>query len=110
MSRSVWEKLLVGSLLLIPAFLWGAPLEALAEVAGHEAEAGGGHGGPIVPVLLSLIVILLAAKIGGHFALKLKQPEVLGELVVGVIIGNLALIGIGGFEYLEHDAYISVLC
>lgn len=114
MASSVWEKVLIGALLVIPAWLWGAPLEALAAAGVEAAEAhadgaAGGHGGPIVPVLLSLIVILLSAKIGGHFALRLKQPEVLGELVVGVIIGNLALLGITGFEYLEHDAYITVL-
>lgn len=105
MPRCIWKKLLRSA-------LFAAPLLLLAEVQPAFAAAaaeGAGHGGAIMPVLLSLIVILFAAKIGGHFALRLKQPEVLGELVVGVIIGNLALLGIGGLEYLEHDDYVSIL-
>ncbi len=37
--------------------------------------------------LLYLILILGAAKIGGELAERLKQPAVLGELLVGVILG-----------------------
>ncbi len=34
-------------------------------------------------LLASLVVIYVASKIGGELALKLKQPQVLGELVAG---------------------------
>jgi len=43
-------------------------------------------------VLLELLVIIIAAKVGGEIAKRLKQPEVLGELLVGVFIGYAALI------------------
>jgi Kef-type K+ transport system membrane component KefB len=37
--------------------------------------------------LFYLIIILAAAKIGGEVAERLKQPAVLGELLVGVLLG-----------------------
>ncbi len=38
-------------------------------------------------LLASLVIIYVASKIGGELALRLKQPEVLGELVAGLIVG-----------------------
>jgi len=68
-----------------------------------------GHEGPILQVLLSLVVIIVAGRIGGDIALRLKQPEVLGELIIGVVLGNLALFGFHYFEYIKHDQTIAVL-
>jgi Kef-type K+ transport system membrane component KefB len=42
-------------------------------------------------VLLSLVVIYLASKIGGEISQRLNLPPVLGELVGGVIVGISAL-------------------
>ena len=42
-------------------------------------------------VLLSLVVIYLASKLGGEVAKKFNFPPVLGELVAGVIVGVSAL-------------------
>ena len=39
--------------------------------------------------LFQLMVILLAAGIGRFLAIKLKQPPVLGELISGMVLGNL---------------------
>jgi len=38
-------------------------------------------------VLLYLATFLIAAKVGGIFATKIKQPAVFGELLAGIIIG-----------------------
>jgi len=38
-------------------------------------------------VLLYLAIFLIAAKVGALLAAKLKQPEVFGELFVGIVIG-----------------------
>jgi Kef-type K+ transport system membrane component KefB len=57
-------------------------------------------------VLLGLSLILLAAKIGGHFAVKFSQPEVLGELAVGIFLGNL---GFQNLEFLTSNEIISIL-
>lgn len=49
-----------------------------------------GHEDPVAPILLGIVIILAAAKIGGGIFEKIGQPAVLGELVLGIIIGNLA--------------------
>ena len=64
---------------------------------------------PVIPVLFALIIVIIAAKFGGHLASTLKQPEVLGELVVGLVLGNLALVGIHYFDFLKDDKVIEVL-
>jgi Kef-type K+ transport system membrane component KefB len=38
-------------------------------------------------LVLSLVIILLAAKLAGYFSTRMGQPSVLGELLVGVILG-----------------------
>jgi len=75
----------------------------------HGDDHSGGHGGPVIPVLLQLVVILLAAKIGGDIALRLGQPEVLGELVVGVVLGSASLVGIDAFSQLKESQIIEIL-
>jgi Kef-type K+ transport system membrane component KefB len=58
----------------------------LAEISDAEVE-------PLVlaSVLLSLIVVYLAAKLGGELCARVNLPAVLGELVGGVIVGVSAL-------------------
>ncbi len=64
----------------------GSSTFLLAEV--NEAELG-----PFIlaSVLLSLIVIYLAAKLGGELCARVNLPSVLGELVGGVVVGISAL-------------------
>ena len=47
------------------------------------------HIEPIAFVLLTLAIILAAARVGGSVAERFAQPAVLGELLVGVVLGNL---------------------
>lgn len=74
--------------LLSPAVLssWGVGGALLAEASEAELE-------PLVlaSVLLSLITVYLAAKIGGELCARINLPPVLGELVGGVIVGVSAL-------------------
>jgi Kef-type K+ transport system membrane component KefB len=49
---------------------------------------------PIAQVILGLAVILAGAKLGGEIAERLGQPAVLGELLVGIVLGNLGLVGV----------------
>lgn len=60
-------------------------------------------------ILLSLVIILLAAKIGGDLCERIGQPAVLGELLLGVILGNFYLTGFVGFEQIKHHLSIEVL-
>jgi Kef-type K+ transport system membrane component KefB len=55
----------------------------------------------ISPLLLALAVVLAAAAAGGWLAERIRQPSVLGELVAGIVIGNLGLLGIGATGFLE---------
>ncbi len=53
--------------------------------------------------LFQIVIVLLAAKIGGDLFETLKQPAVLGELVFGMILGNLQLAGITALESFKTD-------
>lgn len=59
--------------------------------AGHEGVDHGGHADPVTPVLFGLVIILIGAKVGGSAFMRFGQPAVLGELVVGVLLGNFLL-------------------
>jgi Kef-type K+ transport system membrane component KefB len=48
------------------------------------------HGDPIAPVILGVTSILLFAVIGRFVARKFDQPTVLGELLMGILLGNVA--------------------
>lgn len=63
----------------------------------------------IAPVLFALAVILVAAKIGGELFERLRQPPVLGELLIGAVIGNLHYLGAGTFDALRDQPALQVL-
>jgi Kef-type K+ transport system membrane component KefB len=86
------------TLLALLVLLGAAPLVA----AGGEADV-------IARVVLALAVILTAAKLGGDLAVRIGQPAVLGELVMGVVLGNLTLAGITWFEPIAQDEFIGIL-
>ena len=83
--------------------LTGAVLAFLATGAAHAAAAEGGHADPFAPVLLELAMVVLAAAIGRRAAGLVGQPAVLGELVIGVVIGNVGYwLGAPLFVLLMH--------
>jgi Kef-type K+ transport system membrane component KefB len=55
---------------------------------------------------LWLAVILLAANIAARVVERVRLPGVLGELLVGVVMGNLVLVGIDVFDPLKQDPII----
>lgn len=58
---------------------------AAFSLAGAELT----HADPVVPILVASIFITLGAALGGLIMKWLKQPAVLGELLVGLAAGNL---------------------
>ena len=48
------------------------------------------HNDPVAPVILGVTGILFVALIGRFSARKLGFPSVIGELIMGIVIGNLA--------------------
>jgi hypothetical protein len=77
------------SLLLLPSFA--------AAVEFHTT-----HSDPIAPVILGVTGILSAALIGRFSARKLGFPSIIGELIMRIIIGNLAF-------YYQVDILVSSL-
>ncbi len=72
------------------------------------ADAAGGDHGAYALTFLWIAVILLAAKLSSLIE-RWGQPSVLGELLVGVLLGNLALVGITIFEPIALDPIILFL-
>src|SRR5262245_34458226 len=67
------------------------------------------HADPIAFVALALAVILGMAKLGGHLAERIGQPAVLGELLAGVLLGNLHFLGLTGLEAVKTNTTIDTL-
>ena len=64
---------------------------------------------PLATVVAGLAVLLLAGKVGGELATRARQPAVLGELIAGIVLGNLVLGSWAPFRSLGHDETIAVL-
>lgn len=73
-----------------------------AAPAGHVAD-------PVAPVALALLLVLAGAKLFGELAVRLGQPAVLGELVAGVVLGNLGLLGYHGLDAWATDPTLDML-
>lgn len=69
-----------------------------SESAGHSTSA----------TFLWIAVILIMAKLSSLVE-KFGQPSVLGELIIGVIMGNLVLLGLHIFEPIKYDPIIAFL-
>ena len=74
---------------LMLALFAAVPATAFASQDGHGLDA---------KIWLILAGMILAAKIGGEVAVRLNQPSVLGELCVGIVLGNLGKIGMHTFD------------
>ena len=84
-----------------------APGIVVAQAAGPLESAS--HGDPIASLIAALAIILVAAKIGGHIAIRMGQPPVLGELAAGVALGNVTLLGFHGMEYIRTDPGVDIM-
>ncbi len=72
---------------------WTAPGAHLLTVAEAEAGLSPAESSTLVlaGVLLSLVFVYIASKLGGELCARINLPPVLGELVGGVLIGVSAL-------------------
>ncbi len=59
-------------------------------------------------VFLFLAIIIIASKIGGLVE-KIGQPPVLGELIAGIVLGNIALLGWNFFNQIKFNEFIAFL-
>jgi Kef-type K+ transport system membrane component KefB len=67
------------------------------------------RGVDMLPVLSAVLLILVGARLGGALFERLGQSPVLGELLAGVLIGNLGLIGFHAFDGVRELPAIEVL-
>ncbi len=72
------------------------------------AAAATGHGA-VSTILLALAFVLVAAKLAGELVERLGQPAVLGELLVGIALGNAALLGLPDASPLAASETFTVL-
>jgi Kef-type K+ transport system membrane component KefB len=85
------------------------PFALLVGMFPIQARAASGNADPISSVALSLALVLALAKLGGEAMVRLGQAAVAGELLVGVILGNLDLIGLPAIEHLAANPALEVL-
>ena len=60
-------------------------------------------------VLIGVAVMLVAAKLAGKVLERIRQPAVLGELIAGVLLGNLVIFGFSRVEPLKTNETIAAL-
>jgi Kef-type K+ transport system membrane component KefB len=75
--------------------------------AAPAVALASGDGGPALSFFW-IALLLLVGKVASLVE-RLKQPAVLGELVAGVVLGNLALLGFMALEPLKSDAFVRSL-
>ena len=59
--------------------------------------------------LAELLVILLLTKIAAHYSVKLKMPSVIGELLVGIVIGPAMLSWIHPTTFINYFSELGVI-
>jgi len=96
---------IVSNALLVPMLLATVAATMLARPAA-AAEPGSVD---MLPILAGLVLILVGAKLGGALFESIGQPAVLGELLAGIVLGNLGLVGLHGLDALRTDVGLSIL-
>ena len=91
---------------VILACLFATPV-IFASGGGGE-EGGVDHAELFAVTFLYLALIVIMGKIGGLVE-RIKQPAVLGELVVGIILGNLGLLGLHILDPIKDNLLIAFL-
>ncbi len=85
---------------------WGI---AIMGIVVSEVALAAGDGGQFPNVLLGLAILLMAGRFGAYIANLLRQSAVLGELMAGVVLGNLILFGFEGFEFLGQTETLKLM-
>lgn len=80
----------------------------LVAVARAADEAGHGSAS-FYEGLLAMVLIMVAAKLGAEVFERMRQPAVLGELIVGMVLGGLALAGVSFLEGARESAGLEIV-
>lgn len=105
MNPRVTASIIAGSTVVFgPLKAWAAS----GEIPATSSAVVSDHG--LDPLLLvGIALILVVARLGGELFERIKQPSVLGELIGGIVLGNLVLLGIDRIEPLKTDAVLAAL-
>ena len=86
LSRLLSRRLIVVAMSFALIFLH-SDMSVFAETTDeHAAKVNS-----FIPLMFALGIILLASRVGGAIARRLNQPRVLGQLIVGVLLGPTVL-------------------
>jgi Kef-type K+ transport system membrane component KefB len=96
-SRTLFTPVLLATVLA--SLLWDGPARAAAEPGGVD----------MLPILAGLALMLIGARLGGALFETMGQSAVLGELLIGVLLGNLGLFGYYGLDAMRSVAGITIL-
>lgn len=83
-------------------FLTVTVLSAILPLEVFSATSGSNGHARVSDVFFWLVLLLLAAKGGGELFERWNMPSVLGELVFGILLGNLTLLGYGGLAEIKY--------
>ena len=67
-------------------------VENLGAEGEDDGAHAGAHGSIVAPLLAAVILILFGAKVSGDLSERLGIPSVVGELALGIFLGNFLLI------------------
>jgi Kef-type K+ transport system membrane component KefB len=104
MTKRLSPVLAVVSILVVAPIIWAAN-DAQPPALSTSNDAHGLQ--PIV--LIGLAAMLIVAKLGGELFERIGQPAVLGELLGGILLGNLVLVGFTAAEPLKTDGVIAAV-
>ena len=90
-------------------FTLAAPLFFIPTATVRAATEGSSEHVLDPAVLIGVAIMLVLAKIGGELFERMRQPAVLGELVAGIVLGNLVILGFTPAESLKTNATIAAL-
>ncbi|MBX7252763.1 MAG: cation:proton antiporter [Candidatus Promineofilum sp.] len=57
--------------------------------------------------LAGVVIVIVAAKVGGYLSIRIGQPSVLGELLVGILLGPTVLNMLGAWPLFAGDSHLS---
>ena len=90
-------------------FTLAAALFFIPIATAQGAVEGSSEHGLDPAVLIGVAVMLVLAKLGGELFERMRQSAVLGELVAGIVLGNLVILGFTGAESLKTNGTIAAL-
>ncbi len=95
-------------LLLLIAGYFALPDGLFASEAAQEAAGAAQHGPGVAVIFVWIAILLMSAKVSSLIE-RVGQPAVLGELLIGVLLGSLYLFGVQFFEPIKSNEIIHFL-